>query len=153
MSKFPVQADVFKLRQRALHVLEEAQRVLIFREILSHSDKLDQQRLQQLGDLMNKTQESCRDVYECSCPEIDDICNIARRAGAYGSRLTGAGWGGCTVHLVPQDKEQAVTNALKKEYYSEKFPDMSQEMLNDAIVISKPSQGSSVIWGKALETV
>ena len=151
MSTFPVQADSFKLRQRALHVLEEAQRVLQFREILSHSDKLDQARLEQLGDLMNKTQVSCRDMYECSCPEIDDICSIARNAGAYGSRLTGAGWGGCTVHLLPQAKEQAVTEALKNDYYSKKFPDMSEEMLRDAIVISQPGQGSSVIWGKALE--
>lgn len=150
MSKFPVQADDFKLRQRALHVLEEARRVLSFRETLSQSDSLDQSKLLRLGDLMNTTQESCAKVYECSCPEIDDICLIARNAGAYGSRLTGAGWGGCTVHLVPQDKVDAVLSALKKEYYFKKFPDMSEEMLKEAIVISKPGQGSSVIRGKAL---
>ena len=151
MSKFPVQADAFKLRQRALHVLEEARRVLSFREVLSHADKLDEQKLRQLGDLMNTTQNSCRDVYECSCPEIDDICSIARNAGAYGSRLTGAGWGGCTVHLVPQHKVDQVLEALKKEYYFKKFPDITEENLREAIVISKPGQGSSVIHGKALE--
>ena len=151
MSKFPVQADAFKLRQRALHVLEEARRVLSFREVLSHTDKLDEQKLRQLGDLMNATQNSCRDVYECSCPEIDDICSIARNAGAYGSRLTGAGWGGCTVHLVPQHKVDQVLEALKKEYYFKKFPDITEEKLKEAIVISKPGQGSSVIHGKALE--
>lgn len=99
---------------------------------------------------MNSTQESCAKVYECSCPEIDDICSIARNAGAYGSRLTGAGWGGCTVHLVPQDKVEAVLDALKRDYYFKKFPDMSEETLKEAIVISKPGQGSSVIRGKAL---
>lgn len=93
MSKFPVQADTFKLKQRALHVLQEARRVLSFRETLSQSESLDQDRLLQLGGLMNATQDSCAKVYECSCPEIDDICSIARNAGAYGSRLTGAGWG------------------------------------------------------------
>lgn len=150
MSKFPVQADEFKLRQRALHVLEEARRVLSFRETLSKSSSLDQEKLVQLGELMNKTQESCAKVYECSCPEIDDICSIARKAGAYGSRLTGAGWGGCTVHMVPQDKVDAVLDALKKEYYYQKFPDISEETLKEAIVISKPGQGSSVIHGDAL---
>lgn len=151
MSKFPIQADSFKLRQRALHVLEEAGRVLEFRDVLTTSGKLDKEKLLHLGELMNKTQSSCRDVYECSCPEIDDICSIARKAGTYGSRLTGAGWGGCTVHLVPQDKVAAVTDALKKEYYARKFPDMSSDKLQEAIVISKPSRGSSLIVGAALD--
>ncbi|KAK6379276.1 galactokinase [Exophiala oligosperma] len=151
LSKFPIRADSFKLRQRALHVLEEAERVHQFKEILSTSGKLDQEKLLQLGDLMNRTQISCRDVYECSCPEVDDICSIARKAGTYGSRLTGAGWGGCTVHLVPQKNVAAVTEALKKEYYFKKFPDISEEKLREALVISKPSQGSSLIVGSALE--
>lgn len=150
MSKFPVQADTFKLRQRALHVLQEARRVLSFREILSQSSILDQGKLTQLGELMNMTQESCATMYECSCPEIDEICSIARKAGAYGSRLTGAGWGGCTVHLVPQDSVDAVVEAVKKQYYFKQFPDITEEKLKEAIVISKPGQGSSVIHGKAL---
>lgn len=151
MSKFPIRADSFKLRQRALHVLEEAARVLRFRDTLSTSGKLDNEKLRYLGNLMNETQTSCKDVYECLCPEIDQICSIARNAGAYGSRLTGAGWGGCTVHLVPQDQVAAVTEALKKEYYFKKFPDISQEQLKEAIVISRPSSGSSLIVGSALE--
>lgn len=151
MSKFPIRADSFKLRQRALHVLEEAGRVLKFRDTLTTSGELDEEKLLYLGDLMNKTQESCRDVYECSCPEIDEICSIAHKAGAYGTRLTGAGWGGCTVHLVPQHKVAAVTEALKQEYYYKRFPDITKEMLEEAIVISKPSQGSSLIVGAALD--
>ncbi|OAL36326.1 galactokinase [Fonsecaea nubica] len=151
MSKFPIRADVFKLKQRALHVLEEAGRVLKFREALTTSGKLTEEKLLYLGDLMNRTQASCRDVYECSCPEIDQICSIAHNAGAYGTRLTGAGWGGCTVHLVPQHKVAAVTEALKREYYFKKFPDISKDKLEEAIVVSKPSQGSSLIVGAALD--
>lgn len=89
MSKFPVQADTFKLRQRALHVVQEARRVLDFKNILSHTDKLTNDILLDLGKLMNETQASCQAVYDCSCPEIDEICRIARKAGTYGSRLTG----------------------------------------------------------------
>ena len=151
MSKFPIRAESFKLRQRASHVAEEAARVLKFRETLTTSGKLDQEKLLYLGDLMNETQASCRDVYECSCPEIDEICSIAHKAGAYGTRLTGAGWGGCTVHMVPQNKVAAVTEALKQEYYYKRFPKISKEEFEEAIVISKPSQGSSLIVGAAID--
>lgn len=152
-SKFEVEGDTFKLRQRALHVVEEARRVVAFKDTLSSNadKKLSKEQLNYLGDLMNKTQDSCRDVYECSCPEIDEICSITRKNGALGSRLTGAGWGGCTVHLVPQDKVEAVTQALKKEYYNKHFPDMSAEKMEGAIVISKPGQGSSLITEGALD--
>ncbi|KAK5106623.1 galactokinase [Lithohypha guttulata] len=151
-SKFKVEGDNFKLQQRALHVVQEARRVISFKDTLSANagQKLTQDQLSYLGDLMNKTQGSCRDIYECSCSEIDDICAIARNNGALGSRLTGAGWGGCTVHLVPQGKVDTVTEALKREYYSVKFPELSAEKMKDAIVISKPGRGSSLITGEAL---
>lgn len=151
-SKFEVEGNTFKLRQRALHVVEEARRVVAFKDTLTSnaSSKLSTDQLNYLGDLMNKTQDSCRDVYECSCPEIDEICSITRKNGALGSRLTGAGWGGCTVHLVPQDKVDAVTQALKKEYYEKHFPDLSAEKMEGAIVISKPGQGSALITKEAL---
>jgi galactokinase len=151
MSKFPIQAEKFLLRQRAIHVLHEARRVMLFKNTLTSSPTLTATTLEYLGNLMNETQHSCREIYECSCPEIDEICAIARKAGTYGSRLTGAGWGGCTVHLVPTSKVEAVTEALKKEYYFKHFPDISEEKLREAIVISKPSQGSSVISGAALD--
>ena len=155
MSKFPVEAERFLLRQRALHVYEEAQRVLDFRASLTSTSEsgegLDEEKLRYLGQLMNATQISCQTLYDCSCPEIDEMCGIARRAGAYGSRLTGAGWGGSTVHMVPQNKVEQVIEALKKGYYVKRFPDIAEERLKEAIVISKPGQGSSLITGTALD--
>jgi galactokinase len=154
MSKFPVEADKFQLRRRALHVFSEAKRVWDFKKILSDAQKskegLQDQDLQSLGNLMNETQKSCSEMYDCSCPELDEICAIARRAGAYGSRLTGAGWGGCAVHLLPQPKVAQVTKALQDEYYAKHFPEMTEEKLKQALVISKPSSGSAVIAGFAL---
>ncbi|KAF7560796.1 hypothetical protein G7046_g3354 [Stylonectria norvegica] len=122
MSRLSVRADRFKLRQRALHVFSEALRVLEFltlleRPILTGASDTSAYN-QQLGDLLNATQDSCRDLYECSCPELDSICAISRKAGAYGARVTGAGWGGCSVHLVPVDKVAAVKEALEREYFS-----------------------------------
>jgi galactokinase len=154
MSKFPVQAEKFQLRRRALHVFSEAQRVWGFKKILSDAQKskqgLQDRDLHALGNLMNETQKSCSEVYDCSCPELDEICAISRRAGAYGSRLTGAGWGGCTVHLLPQTKIAQVTQSLGEEYYWKRFPEMTDEKLKQALVISTPSSGSAVMAGLAL---
>ncbi|KAL1971195.1 hypothetical protein VTN77DRAFT_147 [Rasamsonia byssochlamydoides] len=150
LSSFPVQAERFLLRQRALHCFKEARRVLAFKACLSNAEKLDEKKIQYLGQLLNESQASCRTDYDCSCPEVDEICEIARRAGTWGSRLTGAGWGGCTVHMLPQSKVEAVTKALREEYYLKKFPDISQEKLAEAMVISKPSNGSFMVTGAAL---
>ncbi|MCJ1403027.1 galactokinase [Xylographa trunciseda] len=144
MTKFPVRASHFLLRQRALHVFREAIRVTRFKALLQTppADDGHDALLRRLGALMNETQTSCREVYECSCPELDELCAIAREAGAYGSRLTGAGWGGCTVHLVPMGKVQAVRAAWEERYYRVKFPGISDERLAEAVVASEPGQGS-----------
>ncbi|TQV93808.1 galactokinase [Cordyceps javanica] len=151
MSKFTVRADRFKIRQRALHVFGEALRVVRFLKLLenaSHAPPADADLMNRtLGDLMNATQDSCRELYECSCPEIDDICRIARSAGAYGSRLTGAGWGGCTVHLVPVDKVHAVKTALEQQYYAARG--LTQQQKAQAVVVSRPARGSAVLVGHA----
>ena len=150
-SKFPIRAEEFKLQQRVLHVFSEALRVLHFMDILENPDAhLDADSgsstatfNKKLGDLMNETQESCSNVYECSCPELDELCVIARKAGSYGSRLTGAGWGGCSVHLVPADKVEAVKEAWEREYYSKM--NLTEEQKEGAVVVSKPGSGSAVV--------
>lgn len=147
-SKFPVRADRFKLRQRALHVFTEALRVMRFLALLERPQGTGSSDTTafntSLGDLMNETQDSCRDLYECSCAEIDKICEVARKAGAYGSRLTGAGWGGCSVHLVPGDKIEQVKTALEKEYYA--GLELSAEQREEAVVVSRPATGAAVYF-------
>ncbi|KAL8766261.1 MAG: hypothetical protein Q9209_006914 [Squamulea sp. 1 TL-2023] len=143
MTNFPVNAIRFKLGKRAQHVFSEALRVLAFKELLQVPDSTNRpDLLPSLGTLMNETQKSCREVYECSCPEIDQLCTIARSAGSYGSRLTGAGWGGCTVHLVPKNKVDDVRKAWIEKYYRVREPDISKAKLQEAVVVSEPGQGS-----------
>ena len=146
MTKFPIRASDFHLRQRALHVFTEAIRVSKFKALLKSPQPSTPDEgsalLQALGALMNETQDSCRDIYNCSCPELDELCTIARDAGSYGSRLTGAGWGGCTVHLVPKDKVDDVRRAWEEKYYRVRFPDMTKEKLEEAVVVSEPGQGA-----------
>ena len=91
---------------------------------------------------MNESQDSCRDSYECSCPELDVLCDIARKHGSFGSRLTGAGWGGCSIHLMAEDKVEEITQAWKKEYYDKYLPNLSEKDFKDAIVVSKPGIGA-----------
>ena len=146
MTKFPIRATHFRLRQRALHVFTEAIRVSKFKSLLRSTPPSTPEEgtalLQALGALMNETQVSCRDIYDCSCPELDELCTIAREAGSYGSRLTGAGWGGCTVHLVPKDKVDDVRKAWEDKYYRVRFPDITEEKLEEAVVVSEPGQGA-----------
>ena len=50
--------------------------------------------------MLFRSHESCRRLYECSSPELDTVVAAAKRAGALGARLTGAGWGGAAIVLV-----------------------------------------------------
>jgi galactokinase len=143
MSRFQVRAERFKLRQRALHVFSEAERVTKFRQLMSsYGDSAGGDKvLKDLGDLLNQSQASCRDLYECSCPELDELCDLARGAGSYGSRLTGAGWGGGSVHLVPKDKIEKIKEVWVEKFYKNNWPDISEEKLKEAVVVSEPSSG------------
>ena len=70
-----------------------------------------------LAWLMYASHASLRDLYEVSTPELDALVAIARSLpGCYGARLTGAGFGGCTVNLVEESKSQAFIEALGVEY-------------------------------------
>lgn len=157
MTKFPIRGERFLLRQRALHVFGEAIRVLKFMDLLASPPAQNEEEtktlLRSLGGLLNDTQDSCREIYECSCPELDELCKLARQAGAYGSRLTGAGWGGCSVHLVPADKVEAVKEKWTSEYYKRNFPNITEEKLEEAIVVSKPGSGGCVFEVKGRESL
>jgi galactokinase len=84
-------------------VLTEAQRVCDFKKVCDQEDLNEDTKIQLLGKLMNDSQESCDQCYDCSSKELNEITKLARDSGALGSRLTGAGWGGCSVSLVKKD--------------------------------------------------
>ena len=84
------------LNRRARHVVTENQRVLDGLAALKSGD------IGQFGVLMNASHVSQRDDYEVSIPEIDALADSAQRHGAIGARLTGGGFGGSIVALVPE---------------------------------------------------
>mmetsp|Transcript_13381 Transcript_13381/g.19706 ORF Transcript_13381/g.19706 Transcript_13381/m.19706 type:complete len:91 (+) Transcript_13381:29-301(+) len=66
---------------------------------------------------MNESHSSMRDDYEVSCEEIDILTTLAQNfEGVYGSRLTGGGFGGCTVTLVEKNRVELLIEYLKREY-------------------------------------
>ncbi|KAG5370324.1 Galactokinase [Yarrowia sp. C11] len=134
---FPVEFDTLALYSRAKHVVTEAIRVLEFQKLLSKGESDPQE----LGKLMNQSQQSCNELFNCSCPAIEKVCEIVLKSGGFGSRLTGAGWGGSTVHLVEEEKLTNVIDALKKEYYSE----MDNVDYDSAMVVTVPGQGCALV--------
>ncbi|XP_051917392.1 N-acetylgalactosamine kinase [Hippocampus zosterae] len=129
----------FKLYQRAKHVYSEAARVLHFKNVC---DCAPIKSIQLLGDLMNQSHMSCRDLYECSCPELDQLVDICLKSGAAGSRLTGAGWGGCAVSMVPSDKVESFLQAVREAYY---LPDPRRAaMEKQSLFVSKPGGGAAI---------
>ncbi|KAK0139028.1 N-acetylgalactosamine kinase [Merluccius polli] len=129
----------FKLHQRARHVYGEASRVLRFKSVC---DSQPADSVQLLGALMNQSHASCRDLYECSCPELDQLVDICLKAGAVGSRLTGAGWGGCAVSMVPSDKVESFIQTVREAYYT---PDSRRAaMEKKSLFVSKPGGGATV---------
>lgn len=101
--------DKLKLLPRCEHVFEEAERVEKFRSICDTTTDISL-----LGQLMTQSHYSLRDKYECSHPALDRLVSVALDAGALGSRLTGAGWGGCIVTLVESSKCDTVFERLKE---------------------------------------
>jgi galactokinase len=86
------------LRSRATHVVTETARTRRAADLLARG------RLRAFGRLLYASHESCRKHYACSAPELDLIVRAARRAGAWGARLTGAGWGGAVLVLVGPER-------------------------------------------------
>ncbi|XP_042660135.1 N-acetylgalactosamine kinase isoform X3 [Tyto alba] len=131
--------SIFKLYQRAKHVYSEAARVLEFKKICNEAPA---NALQLLGELMNQSYISCKEMYECSCPELDRLVDICLQFGAIGSRLTGAGWGGCTVSMVPTDKLNTFLKNVKKAYYQTDVQKLALE--NNSLFATKPGRGALV---------
>lgn len=142
ISQVLVDTDAFQLGNRARHVYSEAARVLAFQALA----KDPQTTGKAFGQLMNASHESCARDYDCSSSELDDLVKCCREHGAFGSRLTGAGWGGCTVSLVAeQDCAEFVAN-IKQDFYHVRMESKSlaSANLDDYIFACRPSNGASI---------
>ena len=97
--------------KRARHVITENTRTVAAAEALIHHD------LKELGRLMAEAHESYSKDFEASCSEADTMVELANQLpGLIGARLTGGGFGGCTVNLVEQQEARRFAEALRTSY-------------------------------------
>ena len=97
-------------RKRARHAVYENQRTIRSVNALMARD------IKLFGELMNASHVSLRDDYEVTGIELDTLVSAAWDNGAIGSRMTGAGFGGCTVSLVYNDRIEAFIEKVGNEY-------------------------------------
>ena len=122
------------IRNRAIHVINENTRGIKSAEALKNGD------LEEFGKLMIESHNSLRDLYEVSCFELDSLVEAAlEQTGVLGSRMTGAGFGGCTVSLVNDNEVDSFINNVgwaykektgqKAEFYISDIGDGGMEVL------------------------
>jgi galactokinase len=99
------------IRKRARYIIEEMERMRTAPTLLRQGD------LRGFGLLMNECHAGLRDLYEVSCPELDAMVEIAQSLpGCQGARLTGGGFGGCTVNLVDSTLAESFARELRTRY-------------------------------------
>jgi galactokinase len=101
--------------RRARHVVTENVRVLAVADLLRSG------RLDGIGPLLTASHSSLRDDFEVSCEELDTAVRVVLLAGARGARMTGGGFGGCALALVPADTLGLVTGAVTAAFTSKGF--------------------------------
>ena len=98
-------------RKRAKHAVYENQRTIRAVKALKAGE------IQTFGELMNASHVSLRDDYEVSCEEIDILVDLAWKIpGVIGSRITGGGFGGCTVSIVKNDVVDTFISSIGRAY-------------------------------------
>jgi galactokinase len=121
------------VEKRARHVVEEIERTRQAIPLLEHG------QTREFGQLMNACHVSLRDLYEVSVPELDSMVEIAQPLpGCFGARLTGGGFGGCTVNLVARGQAEAFVSSLGPEYER-------RTGLHPEIYICQASQGAGLL--------
>jgi galactokinase len=122
--------------RRARHVIGEIGRTTQAAQAIRNSRWLE------AGQLMYASHYSLRDDYEVSCAELDAVVEIARgigsQGGVYGCRMTGGGFGGCTVALVKTDAVTAITKIIRGHY-------QQKTGIEPALFVSRPAAGATVL--------
>ncbi|WP_353070837.1 galactokinase [Tunturiibacter gelidiferens] len=96
---------------RCRHIITENQRVLDAREALLRDD------MKRFGSIMVEAHKSMRDDFAASCKEVDTLVEIAtQQPECFGARITGGGFGGCTVNVVRTEAAEQFVTTLKKQY-------------------------------------
>ena len=122
---------------RCRHIITENGRVLESREALLKGD------LGRFGELMIEAHASFRDDFAASCPEVDELVEIARRQpGCFGARITGGGFGGCTVNVVSVERAEEFVEVVRREYAA------ATGIADAQCFVCEPSDGAMALLAK-----
>lgn len=135
LGELPEPKEGYPVKARARHALTEYRRVEGARDAMHADDP------EHLAELMNASHTSCADDYGISTPELDALVEAARASGAVGARLTGAGFGGAVVALVPRSNLDVFTAGLHTRYYAER-QDADAEL---PVFVAEASQGAAFL--------
>lgn len=122
------------IHMRAKHVVEECERVRLAAQAMRSGD------MKKLGELLTASHESLSKLYEVTGKELDSLAHAAQdHRACLGSRMTGAGFGGCTVSLVRKDLEEDFKQSVARRYERETGyrPAFYPAELSDGIVVEK----------------
>lgn len=118
------------IARRARHVTTENERVRTFAASSRHGD------LEAMGRLFSASHASLRDDYEVSCEELDFLADTALQLpGVYGARMTGGGFGGCTINLLQPEAVAGFTEEIRRRYEQ-------QYQLTPDVFPVRPSRGA-----------
>jgi galactokinase len=114
------------IHRRCRHVVSEIERTL------RAAAALEAGRLDEVGALMLESHASLRDDYEVSCAELDAAVAVAvAEPGVYGARMTGGGFGGCTVTLLERNAVDRVAGAIQR-HFAQRFESAPNLFASDA---------------------
>jgi galactokinase len=134
-SNSPAVADAtYVLAPRVRHVLSEAERVVQAEAALAAG------AWPALGALMDASHASCRDDYAVSSEALEELVAAARESGALAARLTGAGFGGCTINLVPASDVALFLTRIHRAFYQQRPAARAREH----VFVVTPSAGAGV---------
>ncbi|MBU9856806.1 galactokinase [Rahnella bonaserana] len=119
--------------RRARHVITENDRTLAAADALASGD------LKRMGELMAESHASMRDDFEITVPQIDKLVEIVKEVigDKGGVRMTGGGFGGCIVALVPEDMVEKVRHAVEQQYHA-------HSGLKETFYVCTASQGAGI---------
>jgi galactokinase len=133
----------FQSKKRLRYIFNESARVSAFHAICMENGSSEKQGvLAALGDLMYESHASGRYEYQCSCEDLDELVRVMMDNGAYGARLTGAGWGGCAVALIDKGKVEEFVRNVKDDFFTKNSKRL--ERLNDSIFVTSPGDGAQI---------
>ena len=133
-----------KVRVRALHHLAEAQRVAVathtLESIQNSADPADKlSAMQTIGELLDQSHESLRDLYEVSVPEVEELRKIIHEdSDVLGARVMGGGFGGNVLALTTREHSQDLINRVQERYYA---PRARDGVRDGSIMVSTPGRG------------